>query len=165
MIIRCWDTEISIFGFSAFSSGQPFWKCTRRGSESSNFISTLQILIFGALSIQKDICSFIQIWWVWMTDLPIASGLCLNSLFSRIFTRGNFLPYICLYLKNVPHINLNWIRISRRQFSNSHSSYFCGHEYKILFCNKLYISPYPKIAIFFRNHVSYKRQLCRRALW
>ena len=37
-----------------------------------------------------------------MTGLPIASGLCLNSLFSRIFTRGNFSPYICLYLKNVP---------------------------------------------------------------
>ena len=29
-----------------------------------------------------------------------------------------------------------------------HNSYFCGHEYKILFCNKLYISPHPKIAIF-----------------
>ena len=33
-----------------------------------------------------------------------------------------------------------------------HSSYFCGHEYKIIFCNKLYISlpppPKKKIAIF-----------------
>ena len=37
MIIRCWDTEISIFVFSAFSTGQSFWKCDRRGSESSNF--------------------------------------------------------------------------------------------------------------------------------
>ena len=34
-----------------------------------------------------------------------------------------------------------------------HSSYFCGHEYKIFFYSKLYISPHPKIAIFFRNQV------------
>ena len=27
----------------------------------------------------------------------------------------------------------------------------CVHEYKIRFCKKNYISPYPKIAIF-RNH-------------
>ena len=39
-----------------------------------------------------------------------------------------------------------------------------GHEYKILFYNKLYISPHPKFAIFI-NHVSYKRQLYGLALW
>ena len=113
------DFEIQkflILVFTAFSSEQPFWKCARWGSESSNFnLNITDSYYLG--SKQKNICSFIL--WVWMTGLSIASGLCLNSLFSRIFTRCNFSPYICLYLKNVPHINLNWMQISRRQFFNS----------------------------------------------
>ena len=82
-----------------------------------------------------------------MTVLSIASGLCMNSLFSRIFWRSNFSPYICLYLKNAPYINLNWKQIYKKNNSLIHSSYFRGLEYKIIFCNKHYIFPNPQIAI------------------
>ena len=83
-----------------------------------------------------------------MTGLPIASGPRLNSLSSRIFTRGNFSPYIFVYISKMFHIS-TWIECRYVEYIFLiHSSYFCGHEYKIIFCNKLYISPYPKIATF-----------------
>ena len=59
VIIRCWDTEISIFSFSAFSSGQPFWKCARRRSASSKFHLNITDSHYWALCDQKNICSFI----------------------------------------------------------------------------------------------------------
>ena len=134
--------------FRHFLRDNHFENAPEEGLNPQIFISILQILIIWAPSIQNNICSFIWIWWVWMTGLPIASGLCLNSLFSRIFRRGNFSPYICLYLKcstyqlELNAVEDNWL---------IHSSYFCCHEYKIIFCNKLYIFPHPKIAIFFKS--------------
>ena len=130
-----------------------------------NVTSTLHILIIWALIIQKNIRSYIYIYiyggYGWGACL--ASVLCLNSLFFQIFTRGNFPSYICLYLNNIPHINLISMQTIRRQFFVQ-SGDFCGHEYTICFCKELYISPYPQIGIF-RNHVLYTRQLCDLECW
>ena len=90
------DVEIQKFlflFFRHFLRDNHFGNAPEEGVNPQIFIWTFQILIILALSIQKNICPFIWIWWVWMTGLPIVSGLCLNSLFSRIFTRGNFSPY------------------------------------------------------------------------
>ena len=161
------DVEIQKFlflFFGHFLQDNHFKNAPEEGVNPQIFISTLQILIIWAPNIQKDVCSFILIWWVWMTGLPIASGLCQKILFSRIFTRDNFSPYICLYLKNVPHINLNWMKISRVQFSNSHWLLFVVTSIKFSSVVNFTFPPTPK-SLFFRNHVSYTRQLCGLALW
>ena len=86
-----------------------------------------------------------------------ASGLCLNSLFSRIFTRGNFSSYVCYISITVPYINLYWMQINRKKSQNRickiptlpppllfflvHSGDFCVHEYKFASVKKPFIFP------------------------
>ena len=50
----------------------------------------------------------------------VASGLCLNSLFFSGFSGGADFLHIFVYISNtIPHINLNWMQITRRQMSKS----------------------------------------------
>ena len=71
----------------------------------------------------------------------LASGLCLNSLFPG-FTRGATFRHIFVYiLMTVQHINLNWMRIIRRLFSNSQKWFLWSWVKKIASVKKTIFPP------------------------
>ena len=74
-----------------------------------------------------------------------------GGLFSG-FSWGATLRHIFVEVsKSVSYVHLIWMQIFRRQFSGS-EWWFCIHEYKIRFCEEVYIPPYPNIVIY-KNHV------------
>ena len=112
VIINSWDTEISIFGFSAVSFG----KCARRGSASANF--QLNITVFGSKNSEKYM--FIHINMVGVNDGPAWLLVYAWIAYFPGFSRGATFRHIYVYISTtVPYISLNWMQIVRRQFSNS----------------------------------------------
>ena len=139
------------FWFSAFSSGQPLWKCIRRGSESTNFhLNITDSYYLGSKHSENYMRIYINM--VGVNDGPTYSFWSMPELLVFPgFSRGATFRLIFVYISKMFHIS-TWIEC--REVEDNfliHSNHFCGHDHKVLFCNKLYISPYPKIAIFYKS--------------
>ena len=150
--------------FVLFSSGQPFLNCARRGSESSNFHPNITDSYYlGSKHSEKYL--FIHINMVSVNNWP-AYSFCGTPewLVFPDFHEGQLFVIYVFISQKLFHISI-WIEC--RSVEDSfliHSSDFCGHEYKFSSVKNFTFPPTPK-SLCFRNHVSYKRQLCGLALW